>query len=91
LLAAERRGASGWPGIVVRAVVGRGQDNEIVCDAEAIEFREQQADEHVMLGHPVGVLVLAGRAAIPRYEFRFDRVLPPVTEDFQLSPALAVR
>jgi hypothetical protein len=25
------------------------------------------------------------------YELRFDRVPPPVTEDLQLSPALAVR
>ena len=63
-LAAERRGAGVRPGVVVRAVVGRVQDDRVVGDAEIVELLEQFADVAVVLDHPVRVLVLAGFAAV---------------------------
>ena len=51
------------PGALVRAVVGRVDDDGVVGDAELVDRLQQLADIAVVLDHAVGILV-AGHAAL---------------------------
>ena len=50
------------PGVHVRAVVGRVEDDGVVGDAEVVERLEELADVPVVLDHAVGVLGPGGQA-----------------------------
>ena len=62
LLAAERGHRPVRPGVHVRAVVGRVEDDGVVGDAQVVEGLEQLADVAVVLDHAVGVLGPGGQA-----------------------------
>ena len=69
LLAAERRRRRVRPGELVRAVVGRVDDDRVVGDPEVVERLQQLADVAVVLDHAVGIFV-AGHAALARASTR---------------------
>ena len=61
LLAAERGHGAVRPGVHVRAVVGRVEDDGVVGDLQVVERLEQLADVPVVLDHAVGVLGPGGQ------------------------------
>ena len=56
---AERRHRAVGPGVHVRAVVARVDDDRVVGDAQVVERLEQRADRVVVLDHAVDVLAVA--------------------------------
>ena len=59
LFAAEGRHRAVGPGVHVRAVVGRVDDDRVVGDAQIVERLEQRADRVVVLDHAVDVFAVA--------------------------------
>ena len=57
LLATEWRGTSIWPGVVVRAVVGRVDNNGVFADAQLVDQIENLANVTVVLNHTIMVFI----------------------------------
>ena len=56
LLAAKRRGRAIRPGVGMRAVVGRVDDDGVIRDAQVVERLEQRSHRGIVLDHAVGIL-----------------------------------
>lgn len=71
------------PSVHVRTIVCRIVNDGIVGNTKLVQYREQLADMHIVLNHPVAILVLAGNALNLIFDVRtklHPRSVPPDIE-----------